>query len=248
MKLSAIIIAKNAEGLIADCLDSVAFADEIVVVDGGSTDKTTDIAKRMGAKVIKGVTQDFAQQREIGMEAARGTWLFYIDTDERVTTTLQNAVLDVVNEALHEYAAYRITRQNFYLGDHPWPKKEKLERLFLKANLQRWQGALHESAIVKGKIGGLAGELLHYTHRDLTSMLEKTIVWSQIEAQLRYDAHHPKMVEWRFIRVMLTAFYDSYIKQGGWKMGTAGFVESMYQAFSMFITYARLWEMQEKSS
>lgn len=246
MKLSVIIITKNAENLIADCIDSITFADEILVVDGGSTDRTTDIAKRMGAKIIKGVTQDFAKQRELGMQAAKGEWLFYIDTDERVTPELKNAILDTITQKLQEFAAYRIQRQNFYLGNHPWPKKEKLERLFLKTNLQKWQGALHETAIVTGTIGDLAGDLLHYTHRDLTSMLEKTIIWSQIEAKLRYDTNHPKMAVWRFVRVMATAFCDSYIKQGGWKIGTAGFVESMYQAFSMFITYARLWEVQGK--
>jgi len=76
-------------------------------------------------------------------------------------------------------------------------------------------------------------------------MLEKTISWSEVEAQLRYDSSHPKMTWWRFPRVMFRAFADSYIRQKGWKAGTAGVVESMYQSFSMFITYARLWEMQQ---
>jgi hypothetical protein len=77
-------------------------------------------------------------------------------------------------------------------------------------------------------------------------MLNKTIEWSKIEAQLRLNAHHPKVVWWRLIRVMLTGFWDSYIKQGGWKAGTAGFIESIYQAYSMFVTYATLWEMQKE--
>ena len=79
-------------------------------------------------------------------------------------------------------------------------------------------------------------------------MLDKTIQWSKIEAELRYKSGHPPMSWWRFIRVMLTAFYDSYIKQKGYSVGTAGFIESMFQAYSMFITYARLWEMQLKAN
>ena len=77
-------------------------------------------------------------------------------------------------------------------------------------------------------------------------MISKTIEWSQIEAELRFNANHPKITWWRFPRVMLSAFFDSYIKQGGWRVGTAGIIESIYQAFSIFITYAKLWEKQLK--
>ena len=71
--------------------------------------------------------------------------------------------------------------------------------------------------------------------------------WSTIEAELRFKARHPKMTWWRFPRVMFTAFYDSYIKQKGYKVGAVGIMESMYQAFSIFITYAKLWELQNKN-
>jgi hypothetical protein len=77
-------------------------------------------------------------------------------------------------------------------------------------------------------------------------MLNKTIDWSQTEAQLRYSGKHPKMAGWRFFRVMATGFFNSYIRQKGYKAGTAGLIESIYQGYSMFITYARLWEMQQK--
>ena len=77
-------------------------------------------------------------------------------------------------------------------------------------------------------------------------MVNKTLEWSKIEAELRFNSNHPKMVWWRFPRVMTTAFLNSYVKQGGYKVGTVGIIESVYQSFSMFITYARLWEMQKK--
>lgn len=271
MKLSAIIIAKNAEDLIVDCIESVEFADEIIVVDNSSADRTADIAKRMGAKVIKEETGSFAAQRNRGLKEAKGEWVLYVDTDERVTSELKDEIQSVIlgNEVTPEsavlqvgrgkdsgqarmttkggFVAYRVTRQNFYLGHHPWPKQEHLERLFKKSHLKEWYGKLHESPRVEGKVGDVEGLLLHYTHRDLTSMLSKTIQWSQVEAQLRMDAHHPQMTWWRFFRVMVTGFYDSYVKQKGYKAGTVGLIESMYQAFSMFITYARLWELQQKN-
>ena len=70
--------------------------------------------------------------------------------------------------------------------------------------------------------------------------------WSKVEAELRFESNHPKMSAWRFFRVILTAFFNSYIKQRGWKVGAMGLIESIYQAFSIFITYARLWELQER--
>ncbi len=247
MKLSAVIIAKNGEELLKDCIASLKFCDEILVVDAGSTDNTVQLAKHLGAKVIHGSDGDFARQRNIGKEAAKGEWILYIDTDERVSDLLRkNIQFQISNSQFPmEVVAYRIKRKNFYLGNHPWPKIEKLERLFYKNNLEEWYGKLHETPKVTGEIGDIDGFLLHYTHRDLTSMLFKTILWSQTEASLRLETHHPKIVSWRLIRVMATGFFDSYIKQGGWKAGTMGLIESIYQSYSMFITYARLWEMQQ---
>ena len=78
-------------------------------------------------------------------------------------------------------------------------------------------------------------------------MLNKTIEWSSAEAMLRYNAGHPQMTWWRFPRVMLTAFFDSYIKQQGFRAGAIGLIESIYQSFSIFITYAKLWELQRNA-
>ena len=245
MKLSVIILAGNHEKDIPDCLTSVSFADEILVVLTNSTDNTRAIAKKHGARIVDTDTESFAEKRNIGLKHAKGDWVLYIDTDERVSSVLRDSIQRVVKGEKGDMGGFRVRRKNFYLGNHEWPKIEKLERLFLREKLQKWQGVLHETAIVDGDIGELDGFLFHYTHKDLTSMLEKTIIWSEVEANLRYNAHHPKMTWWRFPRVMATAFYDSYFKQGGWKAGTVGLIESMYQAYSMFITYARLWEKQE---
>lgn len=246
IKISVIVITKNAEEMIADCLDSLSFCDEVIVVDNKSEDRTTDIAKKMGAKVVEHSSDDFSETRNIGQKKAMGEWLLYIDTDERVTSELASSIKSHVLSGKSE-AAFKIKRKNFYFGNHEWPYIERLERLFRKDHLEGWYGKIHESPKIKGEVGELDGYLLHYTHRDLRSMLEKTIKWSKVEAELRYKANHPKMTWWRFPRVMLTAFLDSYIRQSGWKVGAIGLIESMYQSFSIFVTYARLWEMQEKS-
>lgn len=206
IKLSVIILAKNAENLLVDCIESVNFADEIIVIDDNSKDRTVDIAKRLGAKVIKNTATSFAEKRNVGLHAAKGEWVFYIDTDERVSKELVSSIKATITTD-QSAAAYKVQRQNFYLGNHPWPKIEQLERLFKKSQLKGWYGELHESPKVAGSIGILDGYLLHYTHRDLSSMLKKTIVWSDEEAKLRFDAHHPQMTWWRFPRVIMTAFF-----------------------------------------
>lgn len=245
-KLSAIIIAKNEEMMIADCIDSLSFCDEVIVIDDLSSDRTADVAKLLGASVYSHNFQSFAEKRNYGLKKAKSKWVLYIDADERVSPELKNSILEVVRQERIKESAFKLQRKNFYFGNHEWPYIEKLERLFKKTALEEWFGELHETPKVNGQVGELNGFLLHYTHRDLASMVQKTIAWSKTEAELRYNAHHPKMTWWRFYRVMLTGFYDSYVRQKGYKAGTAGLVESMYQAFSMFITYARLWEMQNK--
>ena len=248
MRLSAVFIAKDAENDIADAISSVKFADEIIVIDSGSEDKTVDIAKKMGTKVFTYLAKNFADARNYGLQKAKGEWVFYIDTDERVTEELVSSITyHVLREKDNKFSAFKVKRKNFYLGNHEWPYVEEMERLFLRKHLKQWQGALHETPVVNGEIGCLDGFLLHYTHRNLSSMLEKTIMWSKTEAELRYQAKHPQMTWWRFPRVMITAFFDSYIKQQGWKVGIVGIIESMYQSFSMFITYARLWELQKNN-
>ena len=243
-RISGIIITKNAENIIADCLDSLSFCDEIVVIDNSSSDRTKEISAKMGAKVFEHESPDFSDMRNFGLKKSSGEWIVYVDADERVTKELAAAIK---NKTAHEnFSAFKVKRKNFYFGVHEWPYIEHLERVFKKDKLEGWYGRLHESPKVKGSIGTLDGYLYHYTHRNLTLMVSKTIEWSKIEAELRYKSGHPKMSWWRFPRVMLTAFFDSYIRQGGWRVGTVGLIESMYQSFSIFVTYARLWEMQQE--
>lgn len=247
-KLTTIILTKNEEDMIADCIDSVSFSDEIIVVDSESTDRTVEIAKHLNVKVIETKTNSFAQRRNLGLKMAKNPMVLYVDADERVGVGLRENIKKILQNKPEEgIAGFTLSRQNYYLGNHPWPKIEHMERLFYKKNLLEWDGILHETPKVQGEVRPIDGFLLHYTHRNLSEMLAKTILWSQFEAKLRFDAKHPKMTLWRFPRVMVPVFFDYYIGQKGWKVGVAGFEESIYQSFSMFITYARLWEMQRNN-
>ena len=243
MKISGVVIAKNEEEMIADCLDSIAFCDEVLVVDNESTDRTAEIAERMGAKVRKIAADDFSKLRNFGLKQATGDYILYIDSDERVSGELRKNILNSLDA---QTVAYKLRRQNFYLGKNPWPKIEQIERLFLKSKLKGWKGRLHESPEYIGETKVLDGFLLHFTHRNLSQMLNKTIEWSDVEAKNRFEAGHPRITWWRFPRVMITTFIDYYFIQRGYRVGTVGLIESVYQAFSIMITYAKLWELQNK--
>lgn len=242
-KISGVIIAKNASKTISKTLESLQFCDEIIVIDNISTDKTKEVAKKFNAKIYEFKSTSFADLRNEGLRKAKEEWILYVDSDEEVSKELKkNLLKEIANTS---YSAFKVKRKNFYLGMHLWPYVENLERLFKKDTLKDWYGVLHETPRIQGTIGILDGYLYHYTHSDLSEMVEKTNEWSEIEAALRFDARHPRMTWWRFPRVMITAFYDSYFRQGGFKAGTAGIIESIYQAFSIFVTYAKLWELQE---
>lgn len=242
MNISVIVIAKNEEKNIQGCLKSLKFADEIIVIDNRSVDRTVEIAKSYGAKVYIEAGSDFSRLRNIGKVKAKGNWLLYIDADERVTVELAREIKAKLKDS-SEVSYYYVMRNNFFFGKL-WPLKEKIIRMMRKDALTGWKGSLHESPVVTGWADMLKSPLMHFTHSDLTAMIVKTNNWSDIEALLRFKANHPPMVWWRFWRVMLSSFFKSYIQEGGWKMGKIGLIESIYQTFSMFITYAKLWELQ----
>lgn len=249
-KISVVIIAKNEEKMIEDCLKSIGnWANEIVVVDSGSTDKTLDICKKYKCLIFKTSKAGFSSWRNLGKEKSSFDWIFYLDADERMTDGLKKEITDIINNP--EFFVYVIPRRNFYLGKEvrfggAYP--DYVKRLFKKDKLKKWVGKLHEEPLFEGELGCLKEPMIHITHRNLSSMVDKTSNWSKIEADLLYKANHPPVVGWRILRIMLTEFWYRVVKLKGWRDGTIGWIEAIFQVFSRFITYARLWEMQNKKT
>lgn len=243
--LSIIIITKNEEAMIGDCLESVkSLADEIIVVDSGNTDKTNDIAKRYKAKIVKaGPDSGYANFRNVGLAAAKGDWVMYIDADERVTPELAAEIPSLAP------GVYQIRRTNIYLGrqmHHGGWGNDFVIRLFKKDQLEGYSGDLHEQPKFSGPLLTTHNSITHYSHRDLVSMLKKTIVFTDYEARLRLANHHPPVVWWRFVRVMFSEFWLRFVKLSAWRDGPEGVIDGIFQVFNMFIIYARLWELQQK--
>lgn len=262
-KISVIILTKNEEEVILDCLESVKWADEIVVVDNDSTDNTLGVIKKFGVKNIiqSGAENTFSERRNLGAKGAKGDWLLYVDADERVTPMLREEIMEKVEDLpvgrqsgmsgrMEDFSAYAIPRRNIRLTKELrwggwWP--DYVVRLIKKDNLIRWEGDLHEQPVVEGKIGHLKEALVHFSHRgSFEHKLQNTINWSKIEAQKLYEAGHPPMTVTRFLSAMAREFYQRMIKYQAFRDGTEGIIEATYQVFSVFITYARLWEMQNQ--
>jgi len=250
-KISAVIIAKDEEKMLSDCLESLSWTSEIVVIDNGSIDKTASIAKKYKAKVVSLPRQDepnFSQARNRGLKEAEGQWILYIDADERVEKELAVEILEVVNNAKH--LAYAIPRKNFIFGrefKHTGQRPDYVKRLFKKDALSLWTGKLHEEPQFKGELGHLNNSFLHIKHESLSEMVAKTNAWSEIEAELMFKAGHPPMNTWRFISAMSREFWLRMIRQVAFLDGPEGVMYAIYQVFSRFTSYAKLWEMQIKN-
>ena len=246
-KLSIIILAKNVAEEIVPALISSQFADEIIVVDTGSTDDTLKVCRNYNAKIIQSPGTSFSKWRNDGAKEAKGDWLLYLDSDERIPLKLAEEIKKEIENPEHQ--AYTISRYEIFLGKHlnHWGDPRVL-RLMERTSLQKWQGKLHEQPKITGTIGNLKNQMIHLSHKNIDEKLPNTLVWSRSEAELLLKNNHPPMAGWRFIRIMLTEFWDRCIKQGLWKDGTEGWIEIIYQMFSKFVTYERLWEMQRQPS
>ncbi|MEK7616936.1 MAG: glycosyltransferase family 2 protein [Patescibacteria group bacterium] len=245
--LSAIVIAKNEEERIKACLESVKWADEIIIADNGSSDKTKQIAREYTSKIFEFKDLDFDSLRNKAFEKTRGEWVFYLDADERVLSSLRSELESLVT--FTDYSAFAISRKNIIFGREvsygPY-KKDWVIRLFKRSDFEGWKGKVHESPKFKGKLGYAKNLLLHLTHRDIDQIVLKSLQWSKIDAKLRFEAGHPKMSGWRFLRILFGEIFNQGIKRGGFFNGTIGVMDSLLQSFSMLISYVRLWELQQE--
>lgn len=245
--LSVIIITKNEESRIKTCLESVKWADEILVIDQFSSDKTLEIAKQYQAKIYQSESEDFSVRRNLGAEKAAGDWLLYVDADERVTAELKDELFSIFEDS--KYSAYAISRQNVIWGEKKsygpfYP--DWVIRLIHKPHFKKWVGKVHEYPQFDGELGYTKASFIHLTHRNVEQVILKNLEWSKIDAKLRFDAHHPQMSGWRFLRIFITETWYQGVVRKGFFNGSVGVIDSLMQSFFLLTSYVRLWEMQQK--
>ncbi len=241
VKLSVVIITRNEEANLPRCLESVNWADEIVVVDSGSTDRTEEIAVGYHARLYHEPWQGYGHAKQAGLSYATGEWILSIDADEVVTEELVGEIKRVVSAEGGPDGYYMPRRTNFlgrwilHCGWYPDP----LLRLFRRQKGRFDEAAVHEKAIVEGETGRLKGELLHYSYPDLETYFEKFDRYTTMGAEKALA--RGKTAGWFDIVVKPpVSFFKHYISKQGFRDGLEGFILSVLSSMAVLVKYAKL--------
>jgi glycosyltransferase involved in cell wall biosynthesis len=247
MRLTAVILAKNEEKGIAECVKSVAFCDETIVVDDGSTDRTAEVAERSGAKVYAHtLDDDFSKQRNFGLQKARGEWVLFIDADEVVGDKLRAEILEVINRS-DGTSGYRLRREYDFLGRVIKYGELRSARILRLAKRESgiWVRRVHEYWDVRGRIGNLKSPLYHSPRMDVSGFVMKLNRWSDIHAaeNLREGK---KVTLVKIIFYPPVKFIRSYFFNFGFLEGVQGFLLAAFMSLHSFLAWSKQWEMQQR--
>lgn len=244
--LSAILITRNEEANIAECLRSVAFAAERIVVDSGSTDRTCEIARELGARVVDAPDwPGFGAQKNRALDLATQPWVLSIDADERVPAALRDEVLAAIASPRHD--AYEIPRRSSYCGQfmaHSGWYPDRVTRLFRRGSARFSDDVVHERLIARGSVGRLQSDLLHHSFPDVESVLAKLDRYSTAGAQRMLQQGKRGSVG-RAVASGLWAFVRTYLLQRGFLDGRRGFLLAVSNAEGTYYRYVKLWLLQQ---
>ena len=244
MPVTAIVITLNEAAHIEACLASVAWADERLVVDSGSTDDTVAIATRCGARVVTHAWPGYSAQKNHAATLATYDWIVSLDADERVTPALA-AEMQRALAAPGDRVGFRVPRVTFHLGTWirgtDWYPDFQL-RLYDRRHAQ-WNGRkVHESVSADGPVGQLTHDLEHYAYRDVAHHLDTINRYTTLAA----EDMHAKGRRTSYAELLLhgpAAFLRNYILRGGVRLGTVGLIVSTMNAYYVFLKYAKLWAL-----
>ena len=242
--VSAVLITKNAAGQLADCLASVAFCDEIIVVDSGSDDGTAEIAGQQGARVIQSEWRGFGPQKQFAVEQASHDWVLCIDADERVSEGLRESILAALSAPT--VSAYSFPRCNRFMGRylrHGEGYPDWSLRLFDRRHGRWSDDPVHEKVLTEAEIGTLAGDLLHDTAETLDSYLAKQNRYTTLAAEAALAAGHRASVVQLLVSPVLR-FIKFYLLRRGFLDGVPGLVHILIGCQNSFIKYAKMLAMQ----
>lgn len=245
LKVSLVVITRDEEALIGECLRSAWFCDELVMIDSGSTDRTVEIAKSLGANVIQHQFTNYVMQKQMALDRATGDWVLLLDADEQATHDLGEEILAAVSSS-NPADGYRIRRVLYHLG-HYYPYgiyPDNPVRLFRRDRGHIGGRDPHDKVVVNGTVAKLANPILHFSYRDVADHV------ATINRFSTRGAMEQQPTVWTPIQMItnpMWRFFNFYILRGGFRDGGRGLYAAMTAAFYVFLKYAKLYERKIKS-
>ncbi|AOW21958.1 glycosyltransferase family 2 protein [Urechidicola croceus] len=242
MKITAIIPTFNEEIHIEDAIKSVSFADEIIVIDSYSTDKTVELARKHNVKLIQRVFDDFSTQKNFAIDQATYDWIYVLDADERVTPPLREEILQAVKNP-GEFVGFYAYRTFYFIGrkvNYSGWQRDKVIRLFLKKYCRYNGNPVHEVIQADGKIGFFKNKLEHYSYRNFDHYISKLNQYSWLRAKQLHD-QGKKVGIYHVLVKPIARFFIHYIIRLGFLDGFPGFVVAVTQSYGVLTRYIKLW-------
>lgn len=246
-KLTAIIPSQNEEHNIETVLRSVKFADEIMVVDAFSTDKTVEIAKQYTNFIVQREYGYSASQKNWAIPQAANEWILLVDADERVTDELREEILQILQNPPQDAVAYWIYRDNHFMGEKVrfsgW-QGDKVIRLFRKSKCKYEDRMVHAEIIADGKVGFLRNRFYHNTYTTFDNHIAKLNRYATWQAN-DYDKKTGTLTAYHFVLKPFWRFFKHYVIKLGFLDGLVGFVVSYLAAYATFNRYVKLWLLRK---
>ncbi len=247
--LSVTIVTKNEEKRIRDCIESVRWAEDILVIDDGSTDNTVSIARSLGARIIprEGEKINEGKFRNGTLEKAKFDWVLKLDADERVTLELAAEIKSLFNQS-PQYRGYAIPRRN-YIGSY-WVKYggwyPARQLVLFNKQYFRWEEVeVHPRVFLDGPSGQLENDIVHFSYRDFTHFFEKSNQQTTWEAQ-KWLKERRKIGPILCARKMADRFFKTYFLKQGYRDGFMGFAVAVFNGLYQFASFAKYWELQRE--
>jgi glycosyltransferase involved in cell wall biosynthesis len=244
VELAAVVLTRNEERHIGECLDSLSWADEQVIIDDFSEDRTAEIARGRGARMIQHALEDFGAQRDVGLREVNAAWILYVDADERATPAVEEEVRRVIRYTGDQARpGWWIPRQNYMLGHWMrgggWSPDYQLR--LLKRGKARYDPAhpVHELVILDGDAGYLEQPLIHYNYDTVSQFREKMLRYTDFEAQILREKG-VRVRPWTYLSMPLREFWRRFVVLGGYRDHVYGLLFSGLMAWYTFVTYQRL--------
>ncbi|MBI2430722.1 MAG: glycosyltransferase family 2 protein [Candidatus Levybacteria bacterium] len=247
--ISAVILTKNEEKNIEECIRGLKWCNEVVVIDDQSEDKTVAIAEKLGAKVYtRPLENNFSVQRNFGLEKAKGEWVFFVDADERVSESLTYEIGNILHSlATDSHSAFSLRRIDTMWGKqllHGENGNVRLVRLARK-NAGIWKDAVHEVWDIKGQIGKLKNPLYHYPHQTVSEFLKEINYYTTIRAKELFG-NKKRVNTLSIILYPKAKFFVNYFIKQGFLDGIPGLVVAVLMSFHSFLVRGKLWLLWQK--